>query len=139
MVHSSGLAIIYKKRILLVHPKNSRWEKTYSIPKGHVEPGETALEAAIRETEEEVGISVPVSLIDKTEREIFYYKKEKPWKKISYFVVRIDDLNKIGLESETVPKGQLQASEVDWAGFVSFIDVEKRILPPMMDIIKNIG
>ena len=135
MIHSSGLAIIYKKRILLVHPKNSRWEKTYSIPKGHVEPGESALEAAIRETSEEVGIVVPTSLIDKIEREIFYYKKEKPWKKISYFIVRIDDLSEIGLDSETVPKGQLQTSEVDWAGFVSFIDVEKKIIPAMMDII----
>ena len=70
MEHSSGLAIIYKGQILLVHPTNSRWYSTYSIPKGHVDAGETNVEAAIRETKEEIGVTVPRELIG-PEMELF--------------------------------------------------------------------
>ena len=138
MVHTSGLAIIYQEKILLVHPKNARWFNSYSIPKGHVEPGETALEAAIRETKEEVGIEFHINTIQSPEFEVFYTKQKtgKLWKKLSYFVVKIDTLSQIGLEDEIVPKEQLQASEVDWAGFVTFEDARKRIIPALLKIIE---
>jgi predicted NUDIX family NTP pyrophosphohydrolase len=45
--------------VLLVHPGGPFWAKkdkgAWSIPKGHVEPGETRLAAACREFEEETG------------------------------------------------------------------------------------
>ena len=40
---SSGLVVIQDNQILLVHPTNSPWWKTYSIPKGHVDKGEDIL------------------------------------------------------------------------------------------------
>ena len=139
MVHSAGLAIIYKNKILLVHPKNARWTNSYSIPKGHVEPSESALEAAIRETQEEVGISVRYSQIKMPAQETFYIKQKtgKPWKKLSYFMVHIDYLSDIGLDSEILPKNQLQAEEVDWAGFVDFEEAQKRMIPALLKIIES--
>ena len=120
MVHSSGLAIIYNEKILLVHPKNARWTNSYSIPKGHVEPEESALEAAMPALE------------------TFYIKQKtgKPWKKLSYFMVYIDSLSDIGLSSEIIPKEQLQAEEVDWAGFVPFEEAKKRMIPALLKIIE---
>ena len=138
MVHSSGLAIIYQQKILLVHPKNARWTNSFSIPKGHVEAEESALEAAIRETQEEVGISVRYSLIKMPALETFYIKQKtgKPWKKLSYFLVHINSLSEIGLSSEIVPKSQLQYEEVDWAGFVSFEDAKVKMIPALLKIIE---
>ncbi len=138
MVHSAGLAIIFQKKILLVHPKNARWYSSHSIPKGHLEIGETALEAAIRETKEEVGIEFHINTINSPEQEVFYIKQKtgKPWKKISYFVVNIDSLDQIGLTDEVVPQSQLQAEEVDWAGFVPFEKARTRMIPALLKIIE---
>ena len=58
----SGIALIVEDKILLVHAKkyagqNNKW----SIPKGHIEEGETPEEAAIREVAEETGIKSEIS------------------------------------------------------------------------------
>jgi predicted NUDIX family NTP pyrophosphohydrolase len=49
--------------VLLVHPGGPFWTKrdvgAWQIPKGMVEPGEEPLTAALREFQEELGISVP--------------------------------------------------------------------------------
>jgi predicted NUDIX family NTP pyrophosphohydrolase len=49
--------------VLLVHPGGPFWAKrnegAWSIPKGEIEPGETALDVALREFEEELGARPP--------------------------------------------------------------------------------
>jgi predicted NUDIX family NTP pyrophosphohydrolase len=61
--HSAGV-LLYRKRagelqVLLIKPGGPFWRKkdvgAWMIPKGMVEPGETGIEAAIREFKEEVG------------------------------------------------------------------------------------
>jgi ADP-ribose pyrophosphatase YjhB (NUDIX family) len=134
MVHSAGLAIIYQNKILLVKPTNARWWKSYGIPKGHVEEGESTIDAAIREVKEEVGIEIPKFMIGE-EHELFYTRKEKQWKRIAYFYVLITDLSEIGLDSEILPKEMLQLEEVEWAGFVPFEEARSRMIPAMIYII----
>jgi predicted NUDIX family NTP pyrophosphohydrolase len=50
--------------VLLVHPGGPFWARkddgAWSIPKGEVEPGEDAVEVAVREFEEELGTPPPV-------------------------------------------------------------------------------
>lgn len=52
-----------KVEVLLVHPGGPFWAKrnegAWSIPKGEIEPGETALGVARREFEEELGTPPP--------------------------------------------------------------------------------
>jgi predicted NUDIX family NTP pyrophosphohydrolase len=49
--------------VLLIHPGGPFWAKrdtgAWSIPKGEIEPGETALEVAVREFREELGHEPP--------------------------------------------------------------------------------
>jgi len=82
---TAGLLICCDDKILLVKQRNGG----YSIPKGEVKEGESHLDAAIRETEEECGIVVHVQNICKTEflcsidaeycrRKLFYYKATIP-------------------------------------------------------------
>jgi len=49
---AGGIVISKKKRVLLVSQRGNSW----SLPKGHIDEGEDAKTAAIREIEEESGI-----------------------------------------------------------------------------------
>ncbi len=56
LIHSAG-AVLYtvvdgERRYVLVREKNG----SYGLPKGHVEPGETLAETALREVREETGV-----------------------------------------------------------------------------------
>ncbi len=52
--HSAGGVVFNAKgEALIVNQNNNSW----SLPKGHIEPGETALEAATREIREESGLT----------------------------------------------------------------------------------
>ena len=64
--YSAGLAIIYDEKILLLRASERKHNKSYGIPKGKLEEGETNLEAAIRETREECGVNVPIDMINGT-------------------------------------------------------------------------
>ena len=76
MPTSAGL-LLYRRRgeepeLFLVHPGGPVWagkdERAWSIPKGLVSPGEDPLAAAVREFEEETGLSVEGSFIALTPR-----------------------------------------------------------------------
>lgn len=46
-------------KMFLLRRKNTGWEDgKYGIPAGHLEPNETVIQAAIRETKEETGINI---------------------------------------------------------------------------------
>jgi len=69
-VKSCGI-IVFKRDplefLLMRHP--TRWD----LPKGHVDPGETDLECALRELEEETGIGVDAIQLDPTFRFEHHY------------------------------------------------------------------
>lgn len=140
---SSGTCIIFKNKILFCHPTNSSWIGTFSPAKGGVDEGETKLEAAIRETKEEIGVTITSEMILDVDNpiEIKYLNKKKYTHKIVYlYVVKINSLSEIGLESEIVPKKQLQISEVDWAGFLSAEDIKEKGFHrffPLLDLLET--
>jgi len=119
---SAGLVIIQDNKILLVHPTNSPWWKTYSIPKGHVDDGEDLIDTAIRETFEETGLNIKRKHIDEESKGVINYTDEKGniYKKVFYFLAYpkkpiLPDMFK------------LQIAEVDWAGFLPKDQAEKKI------------
>lgn len=119
MEYSAGIAIIYKDKILLAHPKGASMDRMWGIPKGKIEEGETKVEAASRETLEEVGISIDPSIL-KNDREIVYKsKKGKSYKRVYYYTHKIKSLSEIGLNSLEINKEQLQPSEINDAKFMT--------------------
>ncbi len=52
---AGGIIINNKQEIVIVNQNHDSW----SLPKGHIDDGETSLEAAIREIYEETGITNP--------------------------------------------------------------------------------
>ena len=134
---SAGLAIIYDNKILLAHTTSRGWFGSYSIPKGGIDKSESKLDAAIRETKEEVGITIPKNLIDKTEHTFTVSTKKYGNKIVYYYVVQISNLSQIGLKDLKVPKKQLQLEEIDWAGFLDYREATKRIMKSQAVLINN--
>ena len=122
IVESSGLVIIYDNKILLEHPTGQKWFSTYSIPKGHIEEGEDHLSAALRETEEELGIKFTADQFDPHDKGYINYTDADGniYKKVYFYVIRLD-------APINIDKTKLQKEEIDWAGFLSKEEAEKRI------------
>lgn len=55
--HAVITYIFSENKVLLIHKKRGLGAGKVNAPGGHIEEGETKLEAAIRETEEEVGLT----------------------------------------------------------------------------------
>jgi 8-oxo-dGTP pyrophosphatase MutT (NUDIX family) len=135
--HSAGLAIIYDNKILLGHTTGRGWYGSYGIPKGGIDKGESKLQAAIRETQEEVGITIPINLIGKAEY-TFTVTTNKYNKVVYYYVVKIDNLAQLKLKDLKIPKKQLQVEEIDWAGFLNYKEATKRVMKSQVGLINNL-
>lgn len=138
---SAGTAILYKNKILLCHPTTLPWVNSFSPPKGGIDGDETLLEAALRETSEEVGVHLDVSQISNPDDpiEVLYIsKKGDLFKKAYIFIVKIKSLSEIDASSEVLDKSRLQAVEVDWAGFMTKEEAENKIFfrfKPLLNLI----
>ena len=71
--------------VLLLKHKSGSWV----FPKGHIEPGETLLEAALREVEEEAGVvaTCPDENVTFVTR---YHNNKGELRKITYFALRTE-------------------------------------------------
>ncbi|MFA5154547.1 MAG: NUDIX domain-containing protein [Clostridia bacterium] len=130
---SAGLVIIENNKILLEHPTGSKWFGTYSIPKGEIKNGEEPLDAALRETEEELGITLDPDEISKAigpEIIMYFHPTTRiVYKHVYYYVIYLKnpiiiDINK------------LQKEETDWAGFLTKEEAEKRIFGKQTEVLK---
>jgi len=122
MTESAGLVILYDNKILLAHPTGQKWYGSYSIPKGHIEEGEDRLEAAIRETQEELGLNFEPNQIEPNSEGYINYRDENGelYKRVYFYIVELK-------KPINIDKTKLQKEEVDWAGFLSKEEAEKRI------------
>lgn len=120
---SAGLLIVQNNKILLAHPTKAPWYGTYTIPKGKVENGETLLDAALRETKEEIGVDIDkkdIENINNPKTIEYINEKGKTYKILKYFVVNPSQEIKID-------KSKLDKKEVNWAGFLDKDDSMCRI------------
>jgi ADP-ribose pyrophosphatase YjhB (NUDIX family) len=132
---SAGLVIIQNKKILLAHPTNAPWYGTYTIPKGKLEGNENPIEAAIRETFEEVGVKIDVSDIkNKKKPYIIEYKNQvgNIYKILYYYVC--EPKTDIVIDND-----KLQKREVNWAGFCDKDEALSRIFWRFEEMLKFIS
>ncbi|HEY0782722.1 MAG TPA: NUDIX hydrolase [Thermoanaerobaculia bacterium] len=82
---SAGGIVVCEARILLISTQNGR---RWQLPKGHIEEGETAEQAAVREVREETGVTgrvvAPLSPV-----EYWYFEKgqRRVHKKVDYYLL----------------------------------------------------
>jgi 8-oxo-dGTP pyrophosphatase MutT (NUDIX family) len=130
--YSAGIVIIWNNKILLGHATNRRWDiNSYSFPKGHLESSEAPIDAAIRETQEEVGVTIKQDQIEPNEMGTIEYKDKKGniYKIVYYFVCYLE-------EEIHINKKDLQMEEIDYAGFFSKEEAEKKIFWRLKPVLK---
>lgn len=130
----------------LVHPGGPFWWKkdngSWSIPKGEIEENEDELKAAIREMKEETGILInyPSENFERLAE-----VKQNPGKLICAWAAEADfDTLKVKsnlFEIEWPPKSGKKQSfpEVDKAGWFSFEEAAKKILPGQTPLIEELN
>lgn len=129
MEKSAGILIIQDNKILLGHPTRQTRQKVFSIPKGHVEDDESKIDAAIRETYEEVGLIVDKKYIEKEPILIEYNnKKGIIFKEVYCFIARVPD----GTYPDDIPDDYLKPNsegilEIDKASFFNKNDAKNII------------
>ena len=74
---SAGTLIKYNNKFLFCHPTNASLVNSYGPAKGGLGEGEAHIDAAIRETKEEIGIDISKEMISNAENpiEVIYYNK----------------------------------------------------------------
>jgi len=101
IIHSAG-AVLYtvlegKRHYVLVREKNG----SYGLPKGHVEPGETFAQTALREVQEETGVAAvlhsqePVTVDE-------YPIAGGDTKRVSWFVAHYEDQTPVADRSQVL-------------------------------------
>lgn len=135
---SYGVVVVLKEeeyKFLLVFQENPRIDN-WSFPKGHQEEGETPMQTALRELEEETGIK-KITLLDfpliHEEYEITR-NGEKVVKYNDYFIGIVDDKN------IKVQEGEI--GDYKWLAFAEAIEIfshesRKQVLEKANEYIKN--
>jgi 8-oxo-dGTP pyrophosphatase MutT (NUDIX family) len=88
---SAGFVVFQQaeNRLYLLLDYGHHWD----YPKGHLDPGETPMQAALRELKEETGIG-DATVIDGFGQEISYFFRDKKKglvrKKVTFFLARIE-------------------------------------------------
>ncbi|MBX3422875.1 MAG: NUDIX domain-containing protein [Pirellulaceae bacterium] len=123
IVEAAGMFILTRSQpaqfLLLKH--NNRWD----LPKGHIDPGEDLLTAALRETEEETGIGSQQVEVDDQFRFVIEYpvqssKRGAYHKRVTYFLGYVDSVKPIHLTEHIgyqwfgwPARGSIQAATID--------------------------
>lgn len=148
MRKTAGLLVIYQGRILLVQQNYDTKQNHLSIPKGEGLEAEDSLDTAIRETQEETGVQVPMVYID-PQPHILNINNSKIQRRIVYYIARFPD------KFDFPPIKIKDNDEIIWAGLVecksAFSHIqrtqlpilfhldERRISQPILDFLLDCG
>jgi len=140
---TSGIVFIYKNKIMLVHPSDRKWENSFSYPKGKIDNGESIKDAAIRETEEEIGVKFPRKFLSKDNLYRLVNRDEEFGGCIKidyYYLIKLDDnmFNKY-FKNLKIKKKNLPQGELDWAGFMSDVQSVSKLKNRLKPILKHIN
>lgn len=144
---SAGI-VLYRRgaaglEVLLVHPGGPYWaskdEGAWTIPKGEIDPGEAALDAAKRELSEETGVVVdgPFMALDPI--------RQKAGKRVTAFACEGDcdaaAIRSIRFSMEWPPRsGQMREfPEVDRAAWFCLADARRKINPAQFALLEELA
>ena len=106
MEKSCGVVLFNEQKVLLLQYATGQKESHWDFPKGHVDKGETEIETATRELEEETGIK-NIILLDNFRKTINYkiQKRDRKTSKEVVFFIATTVETEINLSHEHVDYG----------------------------------
>jgi 8-oxo-dGTP pyrophosphatase MutT (NUDIX family) len=128
-IDSAGILFICGDRCLLTHATNSRSIGSWMPPKGHVESGESIEQAAIRETEEEIGWSIRGAFLKDYFDVVYTDRKGSIYKTVRCYTVKIESEDPDQNGPMLKKTSGLQLEEVDRISWVHYRDIGKMALP----------
>lgn len=140
MKNTAGFIIKSQDKILICHPFGALWGNgEWSLPKGKIEPGETAIEAAKRETQEETGLD-----LNSCSGKVFFlgnFKYQDKDKCIYVFLfLSDDDLTKFNLYCPSkIKRGKNKNKpEIDLFKWVNKKEAKNKLHPASAEAIDKI-
>lgn len=85
---AAGGLVVKDGKVLLVKVVNLKGDEIWTFPKGHLDPGETAEQAAVREVREETGWACEIEGKLMDARYIFTRSQGKVSKTVHWFLMR---------------------------------------------------
>lgn len=129
--HSAGGVLLEDGRVLLILMRNLKGEKVWTFPKGHLDPGETAEQAAVREVLEETGWACEIISDLYTARYSFTRAGAPVDKDVRWFLVR-----RTG--GDGVPRTPEEVLDMEW---LTLAEAEKTLSYPsdlrLLEILKK--
>lgn len=116
---SSGGIVVRNGQVLLVKVENLKGEKVWTFPKGHVEEGEDARAAALREVEEETGYRCRIVKSLPLIRYMFMREKRLIRKRVQWYLME-----------PGIRIGKPDASEIEKVEWLSFDKAEEKLKYP---------
>jgi 8-oxo-dGTP pyrophosphatase MutT (NUDIX family) len=130
---SAGVIVTDGSHILLGHVTGNRhWD----IPKGKVDPGESRLEAAVRELQEETGMVVDTG--DLIDLGILAYKRNKDLHLWLHKVENMPDPRTLECVSTFTTSNGLPKPEMDAFAIVSWKKAKDMVVPDMWTVLRNV-
>jgi diadenosine hexaphosphate hydrolase (ATP-forming) len=127
---AGGVVFNQEGKVLVLRHKNGNWV----FPKGHIDPGETSLEAAIREVEEEGGV-VAYCPDANCQHMTRYSNARNEQREITWYLLRTKATKAI-LREDTFPGGRFfHPAEAERK--LTFME-DRRLLQKMLSHYKNI-
>jgi len=134
-IDSAGILFICGTKCLLAHSTSSRRIGSWMPPKGHLEPGESIEQTAIREVEEEIGWSVRGAFLKDFFDVPYIDQSGKLHKTVRIYVVRIENEDPEKNGPMLRRTGDLQREEIDQIQWCNIEDVKLLALPRYVDLI----
>jgi diadenosine hexaphosphate hydrolase (ATP-forming) len=97
---AGGVVFNQEGKVLVLRHKNGNWV----FPKGHIDPGETSLQAAIREVEEEGGVVTVCSNPDL--QHVTRYSNARSEERVITWFLLFTEATKAILREDTFPGGK---------------------------------
>ena len=130
---SCGVVITDGTQLVLGHVTRGKW---WDLPKGGMNPGESFLEAAVRELEEETGLVADAVALSPLG--VFNYKPKKTLVLYLWRVASMPDPSNLFCRSTFKDSKGRNVKELDKFKTVSWAEAENLVNPDMQRVLKQV-